>query len=307
LVVVGVERVRAAPVEVEEAAEGVLFSEGGQEVLFYQREPKSFGGKYTRNHYVHPVWDLAGNVITEDAPPDHFHQRGVYWAWHQVCVGDVRLGDAWECRDFEWFFEKLKAGSEGEVGYLEASVLWRSPDYRDDAGELLPVARDTLRLKVYPREEHSRVMDIEVEVCALVDGLRIGGSEDSKGYGGFSTRWVCPDDLGFLGAEGEVTPRNEAVRAGAWVDFVGSFGGGGKSGVVVFSHPDNPAPADLWVLRRSRSMQNPVYPGREPVGVVKGVPLVLRYRLVMHDGVVGAGEIQGWYRDYSGGVGVEVQ
>jgi hypothetical protein len=193
------------------------------------------------------------------------------------------------------------------VGSLESSVLWRSPDYRNEAGELQPAARDTLRLRVYPREEHRRVIDVEVEVCALVDGLRIGGSEDSKGYGGFSTRWVCPEDLGFLGAEGEVQPMNEAVEAGAWVDFVGSFGGGYKSGVLVFLHPDNPAPADLWVLRRSRSMQNPVYPGREPVEVVQGTPLVLRYRLVMHDGVVAQSEGGDWYREYCGSVDLKAR
>jgi hypothetical protein len=307
LVVAGVERVWADLVEVAETGEGVLFTEGGRQVLFYQRELKSFGGKYTRNHYLHPVWDLGGNVITEDAPEDHLHQRGIYWAWHQVWVNDIRLGDAWECRDFEWVVEDIQAGSEGGVGHLEASVLWRSPDYRDEAGGMRFVARDRLKLKVYPRTEHRRLIDIEVEVCALVDGLRIGGSEDSKGYGGFSTRWVCPQDLAFMGAGGEVVPRNEAVRAGAWVDFIGSFGGQGKSGVAVFSHPENPQPADLWVLRRSKSMQNPLYPGRDPVGLKRGEPLVLRYRLAIHDGVAGDGEVGGWYRDYSGPVDVEVR
>jgi len=39
-----------------------------------------------------------------------------------------------------------------------------------------------------------------------------------------------------------------------------------------------------WILRQTRSMQNPVFPGREPVAVPRDRPLILKYRLVIHQG-----------------------
>ena len=28
-------------------------------------------------------------------PADHRHQRGLFWAWHQVWIGEERIGDPW--------------------------------------------------------------------------------------------------------------------------------------------------------------------------------------------------------------------
>jgi hypothetical protein len=105
---------RATSIETTETAEGILFTEGGAKVLFYQRAPKSFNGAYTRNNYVHPLWDLNDRVLTEDAPEDHLHQRGIFWAWHQTWVGKIRLGDAWEGKDFMWDIVKLRVGEAGD-------------------------------------------------------------------------------------------------------------------------------------------------------------------------------------------------
>ena len=82
----------------ELTAEGILISENGKPVLFYQKNPKSKDGQFERANYIHPLYDLEGNVITEDFPADHLHQRGIFWTWHQILAGEKRLGDGWECR-----------------------------------------------------------------------------------------------------------------------------------------------------------------------------------------------------------------
>ena len=33
-----------------------------------------------------------GQVLTEDFPADHLHHRGIFWAWHQVYVGEKAMG-----------------------------------------------------------------------------------------------------------------------------------------------------------------------------------------------------------------------
>ena len=62
-------------VAVVESQDGFLFQENEANILFYQRTPKSFDGAYTRNNYIHPLWSLEGESLTEDAPKDHLHHR----------------------------------------------------------------------------------------------------------------------------------------------------------------------------------------------------------------------------------------
>lgn len=278
-----------------ESDQGVLFTENGENVLFYQRAPKSFSGQYTRNNYVHPLWSLDGDTLTEDYPPDHAHHRGIFWAWHRLFVGNAALGDAWECRNFVWDVtdDQITDAPSG-VKIMAVIVLWKSPDLVDDEGEMIAVVRESTRLTIHPRSADWRAIDFDIRLLALRDSVRLGGSDDVKGYGGFSARVKCPDDLLFLSAIGQVTPQNEAVKAGPWLNMRATLAGG-RFGFAILNHPDNPAPIDQWILRQNRSMQNPVYPGRDPVPLSRTVPIVLRYRIIVHRGDA---DIARLYRDY---------
>ena len=89
-------------------ADGVLVTEGDAKVLFYQRATKSMGGKHARANYVHPLFDLDGNVLTEDFPADHLHHRGIFWAWHQLWGGNKMIGDGWIAKDMTWDVHDLQ-------------------------------------------------------------------------------------------------------------------------------------------------------------------------------------------------------
>jgi hypothetical protein len=93
-------------------------------------------------------------------------------------------------------------------------------------------------------------------------------------------------DTKFHGTDGPVEPQTNAVKAGPWIDFSTK-----ESGVAILDHPDNPGYPQPWILRRQRSMQNPAYPGREPVLISEDKPLVLNYRVVIHDGRLGKAEL----------------
>jgi hypothetical protein len=120
-------------------------------------------------------------------------------------------------------------------------------------------------------------------LLALKEDVLIGGSDDEKGYGGFSARIKLPDDISFNAEYGEVEPTNLAVQASPWMDITGTLTGNGKKcGILIFCHPSNPGFPHTWIIRKQRSMQNPVYPGREPVLLPTSKPVVLHYRLVIH-------------------------
>ncbi len=278
--------------------QGVAVAEGGRPVLFYQRAPKSLDGRYERAGYVHPLYDLDGNVLSEDFPEDHRHHRGVFWAWHQVWVGQQRVGDPWSIRDFTWDVRTVSAETSGEAVTLNAEVLWRSPLWRDEQGEAIALVRETTRIRVHPAASDARKLDFQIELRALVDELRLGGSEDDKGYGGFSVRVRLPPDIQFRAETGLVEPRTESIAAGPWLEMTGTFAGQQPGGVTILCHPSLPGFPQPWILRRSRSMQNAAWPGREAVPLPLDSPLVLRYRLILHRGSATPAQLAAWQAEY---------
>ncbi len=274
--------------------DGVLISEGDTPVLFYQRVTKSLDGKWPRAGYVHPLYDLGGNVITEDFPSDHGHHRGIFWAWHQVWLGDKQLGDPWVCKDFVWDVQSITTTSPASGLSIVAKVHWKSPDHVDDRQRMIPVVEETTSITVHQAQETHRAIDFAISLLPLAEGIRIGGSDDEKGYGGFSPRIKLNDGQRFVSSRGEVEPTKNAIDAGAWIDIVDK-----KSGLTMISHPQNPGTPGQWILRRQRSMQNPVFPGREPVTLVKETPTLLRYRLVIHDGSLSSEKISSLQQAFS--------
>jgi len=274
--------------------EGVWVKENGEPILFYQQKTKSQDGQYARANYVHPLYGLDGTVLTEDFPDDHPHHRGIFWAWHQILIGDKRIGDGWSCEDISW--EVYEAGGQQEDSTLYTQTYWKSPNWTNAPGEQAPFLSEKTSIKIYPSRGNHRMLDFKISLLALVPELKIGGSEDEKGYGGFSVRMKLPDDIQFASTDGEVTARTEAVEAGPWMDMSGSLAANGdKAGIVVIAHPDNPPPQNEWILRTKNSMQNPVYPGREPVLISDKEPTVLRYRLIIYNGELSREEITDQY------------
>jgi len=289
-----------AGVKVEKSDEGYSFSENGRKILFYQLKPKSLNGTYTRCHYIHPLFGLDGEILTEDFPDDHLHHRGIFWAWHQVLVGDKRVGDPWSTQNFSWdVVESSVIDTIANVKTLKVKVNWKSPLWTDSQGNEKPLVKEILYLSVYPENENFRVIDFHTSLYALEQKIYIGGSNDEKGYGGFSARFRLPGDIQFTGKKGSVVPQKTSVNAGPWLDFSGSFTETGTSGITIFCHSKNPQFPQRWILRQQKSMQNPVFPGREPVLLHMEEPLILSYRLIVHRGDVNFINLNKLFEQYS--------
>ena len=276
--------------------DGYLFEENARPVLFYRLAPKSLDGRYERSNYIHPLYGLDGEILTEDFPEDHFHHRGVFWTWHQVLVGNVRAGDPWLAQNFSWDVRESAVLADGAG--VRVRLHWKSPDFRGGAEAIV---EETAAVCVHPAEDALRKVDFEIRLTPLHDDFRLGGSEDDKGYGGFSLRVKMLPDLTFTAANGPVTAGRNAADAGSWMDFSATFGGGGKkSGVAVLVHPSSIGYPQPWILRAlpAKSMQNPVWPGRGPAPLAKGQEVVLRYRLILHRGGADAVPLADLWEEY---------
>lgn len=261
---------------------GFLFMEGNDSIFFYQKLPKSKDGAYSRCHYIHPLYAPDGTRISEDFPADHLHHRGIFWAWHQILIDGKQVSDGWELKDFQQKVTNFEFRSLKGKGFIATSVDWKSPAWKNGDEAYL---REDTRIIIHPRVGNFRRIDFEIKLKALVDQFFIGGSDDVKGYSGFSVRTKLPENVTFTGIGGLVEPKNEAVEAGDFIKIGGAFLQGGKpGGVVMWSNPQNPTPATSWILRKKASMQNAAFPGRKPVPIPFDQPLLLKYSLLVFEG-----------------------
>ncbi len=273
-----------AQLKLTQTDQGFLVSEGEQKVFFYQSVIKSQNDKFPRAHYIHPLYGLDGYELTEDFPEDHLHHRGLFWAWHQVYIGDKRVGDSWDCRDFMW--EVLPPRShvfpDGKLE-IRLRTLWKSPLWTDDEGVLIPFVLEDTRIQVFPQTENYRIIDLETQLMPKEENVKIGGSEDAKGYGGFSLRTKLPEDISFSSGGNSIIPKVEAVEALPWMKISGSLtNDGSKAGIVMLSYQPKNGGMENWILRKEKSMQNIPFPGREAVVLSNSQPIQLKYRLIIY-------------------------
>lgn len=265
----------------KKTTEGIEVNENNKPVLFLQTKPKSVSGKYERSGYVHPLYDLKGNVITEDMPDDHPYHRGVFWAWHQVVVDGKNVADGWISENIDFVPGKTQVTKSDKNIIVNFQTTWQVKD--SSKGEM-NVINELSRINIFKAKENYRIIDFSILLKPLVKNVMLGGSDDKKGYGGFCLRLKEPENLQFISGDKNIEPKEEAVMAGPWMDF--KLNG---SGVAVIGYADS-STQHPWILRNSKSMQNVPYPGRKPAAV-PAEGLKLEYRVVVHDGSLGEKEI----------------
>jgi len=259
---------------------GFLFMEGKDSILFYQKSPKDKNSEYARCNYIQPLYGTDGSRITEDFPTDHLYHCGIFWAWHQILINNKLISDGWELKNFQQKVTSVEYMLKKGVGFLNTTTEWKSPLWEN--GEKAYLKEDT-KITIHPKTGNFRRIDFEIRLKALTDRLSIGGSDDDKGYGGFSARLKLPADVIFTGEKGTIEPGNTAVEAGNVMNMSGSFLSGGKQGgVAIWSDPTNPEPSTNWILRKVDSLQNSAFPGRIPVAIPFDQPLVLKYSLLVY-------------------------
>ncbi|MEK7684159.1 MAG: DUF6807 family protein [Verrucomicrobiota bacterium] len=110
-------------------------------------------------------------------------------------------------------------------------------------------------------------------------------------FSGFCVRTRKDGKLEAFGPSGVVslpnpkhTEPNSDWPAASWYDYTLTLEDGQIAGVAVIDHPRNPP--SLWHNHREIRMLNPCLVAPGPVVLKAGQPLVLRYRVVAHDGPV---------------------
>ena len=265
----------------EKTPQGVALYENKQPVFFYQKEPKTPDGVNYFNNYLHPLFSLEGDTLTEEFPSDHPYHRGIFWAWHQLYVNDESIGDGWIMDNISQDVVDLKTKVNKSSAQLSLRVLWKSSLFQHDQ----PFVREHTTIIVHHLKSGIRAIDFEIDLRALVPGVSIGGANDEKGYGGFCARIKLPENMLFTSEKGQVVPQTLQIKAGSWMDFSAPFGKHGEiNGLTVLCHPSTPNYPESWILRNKSSMQNIVFPGKIRTELTVDKSTVLHYRVIVHNG-----------------------
>jgi hypothetical protein len=287
------DRGQAGMLAVPHAVSGqVDFTETGRPVLRYNYrtiEPGDLLNQVTegnriytraRSDYLHPLHGLQGEVLTRDWPLDHPHHRGIYWAWPEVDLGTER-GDLHALqRVFARPTGKLKIDTGPDFAQVDAENLWYWED-RD------PIVRERAVIRAFAATPQGRIVDLEFFFTGLKEGITVARRGTSN-YGGLNLRLATPQSQ-------RITVHQDPPAANprrSWSDLSGVFAGSEPSGLSVMQHRDNPGYPGDWVQYPELSWVQPAFPTagtRHPL--LPGKPLVLRYRLWIHNGATPSPEV----------------
>jgi len=279
--------------------------EDGKPVLCYRympgELPKLVQERYRRACYIHPLYGLDGEVMTQDFPFDHRHHRGVFWGWPDSTIGD-RKADVWALDGIrqvhsEWVEKKV----DDDRVVIAVVNNW----IFDDAPEK-PIIREDVRVVVHPAEEQSRAIDFEITFTNVTEELFTirGAHTDGKGYGGFCVR---PDatrkPFQFTSAlgkreNGKDVTDEEFPSPWADVSFATEEDGKILSGMAVFQHPGNQGyPQNKWILRHYGFLGHS-WPHVQGYELKPGASVSMRYRLLVHRGDADAANVASAFEQY---------
>lgn len=245
-------------------------------------------GDRRRACYVHPLYGPSGEVITDDFPKDHYHHRGLFWAWPKVAVGN-EVYDLWTIKGMRQHFEKLVSMELGPVyGELVIQSGWYTDDKRKVMDELFTI-------RAYSQGMMGRVIDLELRLTAASENVTIDSS--TTGYGGLSLRFAPRSETIIYTSEGKEEGDANRTRF-AWSDLSGKFAGASDfCGVTIIDSPSNPVYPTAW-SNRYYGFLNPSFTALAPWTVGRETPLVFRYRLWIHKGDANSGNAKAAYLAY---------
>src|SRR5690606_31989684 len=133
--------------------------------------------------YIHPLYGIGGEVLTEDYPSDHYHHRGVFWGWPNGIWKEKRV-DTWGLEGARQVHVSVTPGkSTPEQTSFAGENHWILDEAPDQ-----PIVSETYEVVVHAATELGRALDFTITLKNISDAplsLR-GATTDSKGYGGFN-------------------------------------------------------------------------------------------------------------------------
>jgi hypothetical protein len=252
-----------------------------------------YGGK--PKPFFHPLCTPGGIVLTNFEPHDHVWHRGLWFT-----IKFVNGENFWE--------ENPPFGTQrtplpptithtaaGHISVFSA-VEWVRPD------ESTVVINEQRLFTYRPIDQSSYAIDFTFILKPRV-GLLLDRTVFTTwgGYGGLTFRgnrnWM---ETRLLFSDGTTSDR-PTPKIADWCDLSGKLDGGKKltGGIAMFDHPENPRHPTPWYGGTGPGHYfNAAFLFNEPMTVAADEKLAFLYRVLVHDGMLDAPQLQAAYEQY---------
>ena len=253
----------------------------------------------SRGCYLHPVWGMHGEIISDDFPRDHYHHHGIFWTWPYVKV-EEQTYDLWMSSDIQQRFVKWLSREAGPVAaVMGVENGWFVGDKQ--------VATERVWVRTYRSEPDCRAFDITLYIAAADEPVTLQGRQ-MKSYGGLTFRYdVSPRKDATVRVPGTVLGHGSPAQSGnpdllntplPWADLTTQIPGAPRrSGAAVFIHPRHPDYPPTW-LTRTYGVLCVGWPGIESHTIKPGKPIRLDYRIWVHGEELDPDQLDRRYQTY---------
>ncbi len=244
-----------------------------------------------RGCYIHPVWGLNGEILTDDFPRDHYHHHGIFWAWPHVGI-DGQEHDLWM---YDTIKQRFVRWLHRDTGPVASSLGVENGWFVDDRQVMI----ERVSLRIFKASDDARVIDISLTWIPMAQAITLQGAED-KSYGGLTIRFApgSRQETVITVPDGR-TEQDLPDTPLAWADLTTRFGGAeSASGAALLVHPGHPDFPPTWLTRH----YGPLcvgWPGIEPRTFPPGQPIRLDYRIWIHKSAVDVSRLSEAYEGYS--------
>lgn len=284
--------------------ETLAVSAGDVEILAYVYRPATptFEGP---KPYLHPVRTLAGNVVTAYRPHDHPWHKGI-----QMTASDVSGQNFWGGVTYvrgQGYVVRPNVGSMRHKGFtitdqgpericFAERLLWHTQAGQHWVDEVREFTVGNVDDDVWELEFAIAVTNVRSE--PLVFGSPTTQGRPLAGYTGLF--WRGPrafTDGQVIAADGLGGPEMMGKSA-RWLAYVGRHDEVDASSTLLFlDHPDNKN--TYWFVRNTPfPAVNPSFAFYDPVALVPGDTLRLRYRVLIADGAWDSSRLDSYVEEH---------
>ena len=248
----------------------------------------------SRACYIHPLYGLNGEVLTDDFPKDHYHHHGVFWTWPHVEI-DGKQYDLWMNKGI---WPEFVAWLGRDAGPLAAVLGVENGWFVGDKKVMV----ERVWIRAGKSNGKTRPVDLNMTWIPVDRAITLRGAE-GKSYGGLTVRFAVRDQKKSTITVPSGTPKEDLPDTPLpWADMTASFAGGkGPSGAAIFVPLDHPDYPPTWLTRH----YGPLcigWPGVRGKTFPPGKPIHLGYRLWIHSGAVSVEELKRAYAAYTSAV-----
>ena len=291
----------------------------------------------TAGCYVHPLYGINGEILTDNAPADHFHHHGVFWTWPHVGIhepdGNVTKYDLWASTTplKQHFVRWIGKTATEQAATFEVENGW----FIGGPAEGKKIMTERVKVIVHRIQKGadiptSRAVDFEFLWQPTDKPISLRGAEE-KSYGGFTVRFkpfvregrrdAVPNEINRITVPSGITSEDLPEMPLPWADYTSNFyrnglgvafpDGGVQAGAILnLPLKDQPSGATIFIpkthpdfpptwLTRHYGPLCVGWPGVVGKKFQPGEKIELRYRMWIHEGAVTVPQIEKAYKEYN--------